>query len=227
MTTSGTTNIYLDIQLGREKDAKNVLPSQKLEANDVFSIAEQLSNARKNLFRHTLAGEPKRNNRKERRKKFPDILMRILSVGEFSHIITWMNDEAFVIVKPDKFVSEIMPIFFCKECKFSSFLRKLNRWGFKRYTKKKSINVDFNPTFFHKSFRRDMPGQHKVMNHKNKVPLAGNGEAQTRRFSTYTPVYDILSKVLKQHQSTHPSLLRYERNLPTFNEMLQKLRINL
>jgi HSF-type DNA-binding len=56
-------------------------------------------------------------------------MMEILSNEKFSDIITWLpHGRGFVILQKKRFANEIMPKFFNKKSKFTSFTRKLNRW---------------------------------------------------------------------------------------------------
>ena len=55
--------------------------------------------------------------------------MEILSQEKFSDIITWLpHGRGFVILQKKRFANEIMPKYFNKKSKFTSFTRKLNRW---------------------------------------------------------------------------------------------------
>eukprot|EP00957_Ditylum_brightwellii_P012030 908669-Ditylum_brightwellii.AAC.1 len=61
--------------------------------------------------------------------------MEILSNEENSDIITWLDHgKGFVIIQKKRFVLEVMPKFF-KQSKYTSFTRKLNRWGFTRVSR--------------------------------------------------------------------------------------------
>ena len=59
------------------------------------------------------------------------------------------SGKSFNILKPKAFTSEILPDFF-KSAKYSSFTRKLHRWGFTRLYK-----GDEAGAFYHKDFQRD------------------------------------------------------------------------
>ena len=75
--------------------------------------------------------------------------MQILSSGEHENIISWTPDGlSFVVKKPTLLVSEVLPSYF-KEVKYSSFTRKLHRWGFIKILRGKEISA-----YFHKNFRR-------------------------------------------------------------------------
>lgn len=61
--------------------------------------------------------------------------MEVLSNSQLSDIITWLpNGKGFIILQKRKFATEVMPMYF-KHSKFTSFTRKLNRWGFTRVTR--------------------------------------------------------------------------------------------
>lgn len=66
---------------------------------------------------------------------FPQKLMSVLDTEQFSDIITWLpHGKGFIILQKKKFASDVMPIYF-KHSKFTSFTRKLNRWGFTRVSR--------------------------------------------------------------------------------------------
>lgn len=75
--------------------------------------------------------------------------MKVLSTRRFSDIISWTPDgTAFAIHRPKAFASEILPTYF-KEAKYSSFTRKLHRWGFQRH-----LRGSDSGSFYHKNFQR-------------------------------------------------------------------------
>ncbi len=66
---------------------------------------------------------------------FPQKLMAVLDNDQMSDIVTWLpHGKGFIILQKKRFASEIMPLYF-KHSKFTSFTRKLNRWGFTRVTR--------------------------------------------------------------------------------------------
>jgi hypothetical protein len=78
--------------------------------------------------------------------------MKVLSMKKYSHIITWtQGGKAFTISRPKVFASEILPNFF-KESKYSSFTRKLHRWGFQRH-----LHGSETGSFFNKNFQQGRP----------------------------------------------------------------------
>ena len=63
-------------------------------------------------------------------------------------VISWSKDgKSFTIVRPDKFLTDIVPIFF-KPVKLMSFLRRLGRWGFE------SVSTNSH-SYRHAKFLRD------------------------------------------------------------------------
>eukprot|EP00521_Asterionellopsis_glacialis_P007842 CAMPEP_0195287814 /NCGR_PEP_ID=MMETSP0707-20130614/4722_1 /TAXON_ID=33640 /ORGANISM="Asterionellopsis glacialis, Strain CCMP134" /LENGTH=670 /DNA_ID=CAMNT_0040347605 /DNA_START=324 /DNA_END=2336 /DNA_ORIENTATION=+ len=71
-------------------------------------------------------------NGRKRAVSFPLKLMKALSCKEHSGIIAWLPDgKKFKIIRPRAFKQEVLPRYF-KEAKYSSFKRKLHRWGFER-----------------------------------------------------------------------------------------------
>ena len=76
-------------------------------------------------------------------------LMRVLSEKKNSDVIAWTESgKAFNILQPKQFTATILPEFF-KSAKYSSFTRKLHRWGFMRHYRGSEAGA-----FFHKHFRR-------------------------------------------------------------------------
>ena len=76
-------------------------------------------------------------------------LMKVLSNKEFADIIAWTpSGKAFNILQPKLFTAKILPSHF-KQAKYSSFTRKLHRWGFMRHYRGPEAGA-----FFHKHFRR-------------------------------------------------------------------------
>jgi hypothetical protein len=76
-------------------------------------------------------------------------LMKVLCTRRFNHIISWTPDgTGFVILRPKAFSTDILPYYF-KEAKFSSFTRKLHRWGFQR-----NVRGPDSGSYWHKNFQR-------------------------------------------------------------------------
>jgi HSF-type DNA-binding len=75
--------------------------------------------------------------------------MKVLSDKKNAEIITWMpSGKSFNILQPKAFVADILPTHF-KTAKYSSFTRKLHRWGFMRHYRGEEAGA-----FYHKDFQR-------------------------------------------------------------------------
>jgi len=87
---------------------------------------------------------------KSRKDKFPVKLMEILTSDLYGDSVAWLpHGRSFIIHSPERFTATVLPKYF-KSCKFSSFTRKLYRWGFRQISKGPDAE-----SFFHKHFRRD------------------------------------------------------------------------
>jgi hypothetical protein len=64
-----------------------------------------------------------------RAKIFPQRLMELLADDRNSDCISWLpHGRAFIIRNRKLFAEKVMPKFFPRKSKYSSFTRKLNRW---------------------------------------------------------------------------------------------------
>ncbi len=98
-------------------------------------------------------------------KTFPQILHEILSTPECQPIIHWLPDGlSFIIADKHRFSDEILPTYFNRGV-LRSFVRKLNRWGFRRV---KSRRKGEESSFAHNSFVRDKPSLCSEMKCKSK-----------------------------------------------------------
>lgn len=94
---------------------------------------------------------PQRFTKSGRKRAVPFTikLMKVLSDKKNAEIITWMpSGKSFNILKPKAFVADILPQHF-KTAKYSSFTRKLHRWGFMRHYRGEEAGA-----FYHKDFQR-------------------------------------------------------------------------
>lgn len=92
-------------------------------------------------------------------ESFPQQLMKMLNDPANAHIVAWTSGgDSFVVHNKDQFVAEVMPVYFGKRSKFTSFTRKLNRWGFARNSQGEDKGA-----YSHPLFHRDDPSSHEKM----------------------------------------------------------------
>mmetsp|Transcript_11165 Transcript_11165/g.25869 ORF Transcript_11165/g.25869 Transcript_11165/m.25869 type:complete len:249 (-) Transcript_11165:138-884(-) len=90
------------------------------------------------------------------------------------YCIAWLPDgKSFVIRNPDEFTRKVLPKFF-KATKFSSFTRKLYRWGFRQVNR--GIGPDDPIIFGNEYFQRDNA---EMMVKMRSITAAGTRKAQT------------------------------------------------
>jgi len=87
-----------------------------------------------------------------KKASFPYKLMEVLTMDEYSDIITWMPHGKSFLIKNRKRFTEIVLAAHFKKSLFPSFTRKLNRWGFIRIGKGVETGAYYN-----KHFLRDNP----------------------------------------------------------------------
>lgn len=91
--------------------------------------------------------------------------MKVLSDKRFNDIITWTpSGKSFTIVNPKAFTADILPEHF-KSAKYSSFTRKLHRWGFMRHYRGEESGA-----FYHDDFQRDRLDLVEKMTCKSEQP---------------------------------------------------------
>jgi hypothetical protein len=76
--------------------------------------------------------------------------MEVLSRKDYADIIEWTpSGKAFYVINRKEFAARILPTHF-KSAKYSSFTRKLHRWGFTRHYRGEEAGA-----YHHKCFRKD------------------------------------------------------------------------
>jgi HSF-type DNA-binding len=74
--------------------------------------------------------------------------MEILDDPRNAELIAWLpHGRAFVIYRKREFAADVLPKYFQKFAKYSSFTRKLNRWGFVRVTRGPETGAYYHPLF--------------------------------------------------------------------------------
>eukprot|EP00984_Skeletonema_dohrnii_P017682 scaffold8114_cov114-Skeletonema_dohrnii-CCMP3373.AAC.1 len=102
---------------------------------------------------------------KNQDKSFPQVLHEMLVIPECQSIFHWLPDGlSFIMADKERFSSVILPKYF-SEALLNSFIRKLNRWGFRRV---KSRRKGEESSFAHSNFVRDKPWLCLTMKCKSK-----------------------------------------------------------
>merc|ERR1719223_391412 len=84
---------------------------------------------------------------------FPQRLMSVLGDEGNHEAICWLpHGHAFIIRNRTLFAEKVMPRFFPRKSKYSSFTRKLNRWNFTRVSSGPELGA-----YYHEFFLRDQP----------------------------------------------------------------------
>lgn len=79
---------------------------------------------------------------------FPAILHDIISDNANSDIVTWLpSGTSFLITDKKQFAKDIFPRYFPQMAKYTSFTRKLSRWGFKRVSRGPYIGSCYHESF--------------------------------------------------------------------------------
>lgn len=101
--------------------------------------------------------------KKKRKPIFPEYLMQVVNDETNGDVLQWLPcGTQFTITNYHKFVGGRMEELF-HICHMSSFVRKLNRWGFVR----ECVGANFD-VFRHPAFRRDQPELCRTM--RNVIP---------------------------------------------------------
>jgi len=83
--------------------------------------------------------------------KFPLKLYDIMDNSKYHDIVHWLpQGKGFYFVDKKRFEIEVLPLFFKKRTKFTSFTRRLIRWGFTRVARGNLIG-----SYFHAKFQQE------------------------------------------------------------------------
>mmetsp|Transcript_41673 Transcript_41673/g.63090 ORF Transcript_41673/g.63090 Transcript_41673/m.63090 type:complete len:394 (-) Transcript_41673:185-1366(-) len=83
---------------------------------------------------------------------FPSKLHQIMSNPEFRDIITWLpHGRAWKMLNRKAFEEKVIPMYF-RHCRYASFMRQVNGWGFNRIARGPDTNA-----YYHEMFLRGMP----------------------------------------------------------------------
>ena len=113
-------------------------------------------------------------------ESFPQQLMKMLNDPDNARVVAWTSGgDAFIVHSKDQFVSEVMPVYFGKRSKFTSFTRKLNRWGFARNNQGENKGA-----YSHPLFHRGDPSSHEKMScasQPGQGTIRGRGGGKAKR----------------------------------------------
>jgi len=144
---------------------------------------------------------PAKKSKKAR--TFPEKLMDTMLTHGREDVVAWLPDgKSFVVVDPDAFVDQVLnPVF--KQAKYSSFVRKLHRWGFVRLTSGTGTDCFHHP-FFNRN-RRDWASKIVVAAAPAALPPGKAAAARAAATPKASPPI---------HTKNIPSLAGMERFIP-------------
>jgi len=103
---------------------------------------------------------------------FPQQMHRLLREHDRSKAVAWLPDgKAFVVLDQKKFTGDVLPQYFGKNIAYTSWTRRLRRWGWQNVAKS---------TYYNRHFHRDRPMQCLRMNY-DRTP---NRDAPERNFES-------------------------------------------
>ncbi|GKY98755.1 hypothetical protein MPSEU_000831800 [Mayamaea pseudoterrestris] len=137
---------------------------------------------------------------RKRAVPFPMKLMKVLTEESNSDIISWTpSGKSFVVHKPKLFVAQILGRVF-KSAKYSSFTRKLHRWGFMRH-----YRGEESGSFYHELFVKDRLDLCEQMTcHKVETSAPKSHVAMKR--TKPAMIAPNAKEVVTLHRSMHQSL---------------------
>ena len=149
-TSTAVTNVGLDLLLAASQSrsaAVESVPSVTNARKGFRSVKSKVKVVKADAELTTSVAAYNSNH-------FPWLLHEILVTPEYQPIVHWLADGlSFIIADKKRLESEILPKYF-RRALSTSFVRKLNRWGFRRI---KSRNKGEDSSFAHEKFVRDSP----------------------------------------------------------------------
>jgi len=137
-SASATSNVMFDSQKNIENTSASQETSNDTGAanNSSYNMYNGNHTAVRETSRQSLALGRSKDDNREYLVPFPQQLMLLLTENEFTDIINWMpNGLCFKVHDKARFEQIVLPAHFSGQCKYTSFTRKLHRWGFRRIDK--------------------------------------------------------------------------------------------
>jgi len=137
---------------------------------------------------------------------FPNRLMQMLDSGDLSGVMYWSGYGDSFCINTTEFGEKVLDVYF-QGSKFESFVRKLNRWGFKRT--------------YHPDFRAEIIGYQHPMFRKGRPELLtslSNGKKQHHK--TIAPPAKPQQSTLLQANKAHLRAEIVGKNQPTSKSLL-------
>lgn len=148
---------------------------------------------------------------------FPQRLLQVLAEADSADAISWLSHgKSFIVYDKKKFVETILPRFF-KESKFTSFTRKLNRWGFTRISRGVETGA-----YQHEYFRRDEPNLCLKMRCQKKHETKKIDASHAKK--TSHGIKDRSKKDREESYSESPPPLSSRIPAPTFSSPITNSR---
>jgi hypothetical protein len=113
---------------------KRAKQHENLSARNIFHTTTTMSDLKESEFENKVEDKPCEDENGDEcdddcQYIFPQRLMSILADERNSDAICWLpHGRAFIVRNRKVFAEKVMPRFFPRKSKYSSFTRKLNRW---------------------------------------------------------------------------------------------------
>ncbi|CAB9506998.1 shock factor protein 2 [Seminavis robusta] len=134
-----------------QKDSSDEDQPRKKAAKDGGSAGSAASSSARRGAAGKAASKGDQKKRSSDQMNFPEKLMQLINENMAPDFVTWIDNEEAISFKTDGFQEHVLDKFF-QGLKYDSFVRKLNRWGFRRVTSE-GIAAG-TVAYYHNSFRR-------------------------------------------------------------------------